>query len=520
MVRTLTLTLFACLASGPRQGPVSSNRGLLAFRQALLDAASDARVLIVATHPDDPYRGMSLVLRRQYGMKVTVLVATRGEGGQNAVGPELGQELRRIRTAETEAAARRLDVELCFLELPDFGYCRTAAEALDRWRGLRPRERLERKLDELRPDLVLTPHLPGEPHGQKRAVFHLLSRVMKDRDVRFFHQVDPDVEIPSLDLDLDRPDPDIGATYREMAYQALLEHRTQGPHQSLEEEVRSPVCLRLASGGGHSPVSLYASLPSMWDDKDRLSQWLDEMHAGMDLERLRSELGRLPGSYDLSKGAGKCMSLLGILRGLEQRAREGGDLETRLLQRIRALERAVLAASVHQSLLGPAEWEEGNEHLELRWRVRNRGSWPMRLVLDGLSPESARFFRLVTPEGGSRADASARKSEGVTIRSRDLGELPIRLARSTLAGEPAAAMLELSAHLEIAATRVPLRIRRRIRFIKPLELKAEPESRFLVPAAGGELPFSLRFEKPRSRSIHGLLAMTGPQGFRFLPESD
>ncbi|MEZ5989473.1 MAG: PIG-L family deacetylase [Planctomycetota bacterium] len=166
------LAYLALAAAVPAQEPVldlthDSAGGIVAYRQALLDATADRRVLVVATHPDDPYRGICAALRRHVGDRVRVLLATRGEGGQSAVGP-VGEELGVVRTAESLEAARRLDVELRFLDLPDFGYSRTAAEALERWRGLEPERRLREEIAAFGPDLVVTPHGPHEAHGQKR----------------------------------------------------------------------------------------------------------------------------------------------------------------------------------------------------------------------------------------------------------------------------------------------------------------------------------------------------------------
>ena len=72
--------------------------GILSLRQAMRDAGADSLVLLVASHPDDRYLLPTLWLRSKTGYRVAVLLATRGGGGQNSMGPETGDALERIRT--------------------------------------------------------------------------------------------------------------------------------------------------------------------------------------------------------------------------------------------------------------------------------------------------------------------------------------------------------------------------------------------------------------------------------------
>ncbi|HMQ22513.1 MAG TPA: PIG-L family deacetylase [Planctomycetota bacterium] len=143
---SLLATLGSVLPQGAAPRAERLSKGMLALRQALLDATSDFRVVVVATHPDDPYRALSLMLRRRWGCDVTVLLATRGEGGQNAIGAEQGEDLARIRTLEAVQAADELDVRLGFLDFADFGFSRSATEALDVWGGDRAYEALRDRI--------------------------------------------------------------------------------------------------------------------------------------------------------------------------------------------------------------------------------------------------------------------------------------------------------------------------------------------------------------------------------------
>src|SRR4026207_1193362 len=63
------------------------------LHQALLDLTNSATVMCVAAHPDDEDGTTLTVLRRQYGVHTVSLFYPYGEGGQNAVGPELYEQL-------------------------------------------------------------------------------------------------------------------------------------------------------------------------------------------------------------------------------------------------------------------------------------------------------------------------------------------------------------------------------------------------------------------------------------------
>jgi len=78
----------------------------LALRQ--LDGVK--RVLMIGAHPDDEDSSLLAALARGMGVETAYLSLTRGDGGQNIIGPELGEGLGIIRTGELEAA-RVLDGE-------------------------------------------------------------------------------------------------------------------------------------------------------------------------------------------------------------------------------------------------------------------------------------------------------------------------------------------------------------------------------------------------------------------------
>ena len=101
-----------------------------AIRQELLALANTGRVLMVAAHPDDENTQLLTYLARGRHYATAYLSVTRGDGGQNVLGPEFGDELGWIRTNEL-LAARGLDGgRQFFTRARDFGFSKTPEETL------------------------------------------------------------------------------------------------------------------------------------------------------------------------------------------------------------------------------------------------------------------------------------------------------------------------------------------------------------------------------------------------------
>jgi hypothetical protein len=82
--------------------------GVLRLAQERQALASPYRVLMIGAHPDDEDSDLLAVLSRGWGVEVAYLSLTRGEGGQNLIGNELGAALGIVRASEL-VAARAVD---------------------------------------------------------------------------------------------------------------------------------------------------------------------------------------------------------------------------------------------------------------------------------------------------------------------------------------------------------------------------------------------------------------------------
>jgi LmbE family N-acetylglucosaminyl deacetylase len=124
-------------------------------------------VLMIAAHPDDERTSLLALFARGRHMRAAYLSATRGEGGQNLIGSDLGPELGVIRTQEL-LAARRIDgAEQFFTRAIDFGFSKSAPETLAKWGHDRILSDMVWVIRRYRPDVVILVFsgTPADGHG-------------------------------------------------------------------------------------------------------------------------------------------------------------------------------------------------------------------------------------------------------------------------------------------------------------------------------------------------------------------
>jgi len=129
-------------------------------------------VLHIAAHPDDENTQLITYLARGRGYRTAYLSLTRGDGGQNEIGPDFDEKLGVARTQEL-LAARRLDGgRQFFTRAIDFGYSKTPEETLRIWNRDQVLSDIVRVIREFRPDVIVTrfPIPPGSGgHGHHTA---------------------------------------------------------------------------------------------------------------------------------------------------------------------------------------------------------------------------------------------------------------------------------------------------------------------------------------------------------------
>jgi LmbE family N-acetylglucosaminyl deacetylase len=129
-MRLLAATIFVLAA--PRLLS-AQERGAVALGEAVAGLDVTSRVLLIGAHPDDEDTQLLTWLARGRQVETGYLSLTRGDGGQNLIGNELGSLLGMIRTEEL-LAARRLDGgRQFFTRAYDFGFSKTAEETYTHW---------------------------------------------------------------------------------------------------------------------------------------------------------------------------------------------------------------------------------------------------------------------------------------------------------------------------------------------------------------------------------------------------
>ena len=139
--RTPTFALLAALAvlppgAAPSAGEttIAADRGASLVFQKLLKLQTTASVLHTHPHPDDEHGALLALLSRGLGARTSVLTMNRGEGGANAIGPEVFDALGLLRTEEQRVANRYYGVDhQYFTTTADYGFSKRLEEAREKW---------------------------------------------------------------------------------------------------------------------------------------------------------------------------------------------------------------------------------------------------------------------------------------------------------------------------------------------------------------------------------------------------
>ncbi len=126
---------------------------------------SGKRVLYMAAHPDDENTRLIAWLSNALDAETTYLSLTRGSGGQNLIGDELGAELGVIREHELRAARSVDGGNQRFTDALDFGYSKSVDEVWTKWDHDDLQLQAVRTIRELKPDFIITRFPPDERAG-------------------------------------------------------------------------------------------------------------------------------------------------------------------------------------------------------------------------------------------------------------------------------------------------------------------------------------------------------------------
>ena len=208
--------------------------------------ADHRRVLVIGAHPDDEDSQIISWLQRGGNAETAYLSLTRGDGGQNLIGNELGEELGVIRTEELLAARRVDGAHQYFTRAYDFGFSKSAEETYRHW----PRDSLLNDVVKVvrafRPQIILAifSGTPRDGHGQHQ-VSAMLAKEAYESSAdtvrfpvsrfgppwtvsKFYRDAWFNFNVATLRINVGEYDPGLGKSYAEIAGESRSKHKSQG----------------------------------------------------------------------------------------------------------------------------------------------------------------------------------------------------------------------------------------------------------------------------------------------------
>jgi len=242
--------------------PIPEDRGATGLALQLRKLGAGATFLHTTAHPDDEDNGLLVLLSRGRGLRTALLTTTRGDGGQNEIGPELFEAIGILRTEELMAMHRYDGAEQYFTRAYEFGYSFSVEETLQKWGKEEILADIVRLVRSVRPDVIVSLPPRGEGGGQHHQTSALLTkeafRAAADPD-RFPEQIaeglrpwqalklysrsrvgfgprrqsppKEDENARFVHVDTGRYDPVLGRSYYQMGLEGRTNHRCQGMGQ-------------------------------------------------------------------------------------------------------------------------------------------------------------------------------------------------------------------------------------------------------------------------------------------------
>ncbi|MBX3174304.1 MAG: PIG-L family deacetylase [Gemmatimonadaceae bacterium] len=222
-------------------------RGAAALDQLLRGITVTGRVLHIGAHPDDEDTNLLAMLARGHQVHTAYLSLTRGDGGQNLIGNELGDALGAIRTEELLSARRVDGAQQFFSRAYDFGFSKSAEETFTQWDREALTGDVVRVIRAFRPQVVVAvwtgTRADGHGHHEASGIlardgfdaaadtlrFPVATHGRPWTPQKFYRSARGSRgATATLTMDAGRYDPVLGRSAAEIAGESRSQHRSQG----------------------------------------------------------------------------------------------------------------------------------------------------------------------------------------------------------------------------------------------------------------------------------------------------
>jgi LmbE family N-acetylglucosaminyl deacetylase len=301
--------ILVCAAIPSLAGSAAAQaRGMANLAGLVQSLSVSGRVLMIGAHPDDEDTQLITWLATGRHVETAYLSLTRGDGGQNLLGNELGEALGAIRTEEL-LAARRLDGgRQYFTRAYDFGFSKNADESFAQWPHDSVLKDVITVIRAFRPHVIVAVFsgTPRDGHGQHQVSGIVAKEAyeLSGDTVRFPRSATRGLgpwtaqkfyrrtrqEPATLSVNVGEYDPLLGRSYGELADLSRSQHKSQA-FGSLERKgvrmdgVRLEASRVAASGAPES--SLFDGIDTTW------ARFRGEMHTAI----ARAALDSLPAAF-------------------------------------------------------------------------------------------------------------------------------------------------------------------------------------------------------------------------------
>ena len=549
----LAATGFCLLAGLSGISQAAEPRSPAAILQQLRNFDTIGSVLYIAAHPDDEDTQLITFLARGRHYRSAYLSVNRGDGGQNVLGPEFGEELGVIRTEEL-LAARRLDGgEQFFTRAIDFGYSKDYRETLRIWDHQQVLADVVRVIRTFQPDVVIagfsTNQTPGQ-HGHHVASAILAGEAFKlAGDPKAF----PD-QLDSLKpwqpkrllqnnrfggrgggnssggprVEINGNDPVLGVSFGEIASRSRAMHKSQGFGNFG------------GFGGGGARTANFLVLdgePATNDIMDGIDTTWSRVPGGVEIGKKADEI---IAQFDTNNPSASMEALLKLREDLSALTSSlGGPLLYHKCEDLDRILQSCLGISVSTTVTN-AEVVPG-EVVELNFAVKLGSSWPVKWK----SISTSSKHTVPVPENAQSKNAADRgelKLNGVTATlSKDaplsepywLRQEPgvgmFRVADADMIGRPenppalpvaydfqvGDRTLEVFDELVQAGTESSkFEARRTLKIIPPVSLRCEDEVKLFAPGSTREVTVEVTAARA---DLTGELSLDTPDGWKAAP---